>query len=117
MRRSFPLVAHKAAGYAALLLTLAALISAVLVSPTPAAAESTISCPAGTYDMLDWMTLDSDLNLSSGRNQQPAVHGSRVRQVLLGEGRARLPLGHSAVRLQLYLSVDHGTLVHSPGQL
>src|ERR1700681_2005895 len=24
-------------------------------------AESTISCPSGTYDMLDWMTLDSDL--------------------------------------------------------
>jgi hypothetical protein len=23
-------------------------------------AESTISCPAGQYDMLDWMTLDSD---------------------------------------------------------
>jgi hypothetical protein len=28
---------------------------------TMAHAESTISCPAGTYDMLDWMTLDSDL--------------------------------------------------------
>jgi hypothetical protein len=26
-----------------------------------AQAESTISCPAGQYDMLDWMTLDSDL--------------------------------------------------------
>lgn len=24
-------------------------------------AESTMSCPAGTYDMLDWMTLDSSL--------------------------------------------------------
>lgn len=28
---------------------------------TPANAETTISCPAGTYDMLDWMTLDSNL--------------------------------------------------------
>ncbi|MDP9162012.1 MAG: hypothetical protein M3O09_17530 [Acidobacteriota bacterium] len=26
-----------------------------------AQAESTISCPPGTYDMLDWMTMDSDL--------------------------------------------------------
>jgi hypothetical protein len=26
-----------------------------------AQAQSTISCPQGTYDMLDWMTLDSDL--------------------------------------------------------
>jgi len=24
-------------------------------------AESSISCPSGQYDMLDWMTLDSDL--------------------------------------------------------
>ena len=28
-------------------------------------AESTISCPSGTYDMLDWMTLDSDLRIKS----------------------------------------------------
>jgi hypothetical protein len=28
---------------------------------TLAHAESTMNCPAGTYDMLDWMTLDSDL--------------------------------------------------------
>ena len=32
-----------------------------LGSPTSSAAESTITCPPGTYDMLDWMTLDSDL--------------------------------------------------------
>lgn len=32
---------------------------------TPARAESTISCPAGTYDMLDWMTLDSNLRFSN----------------------------------------------------
>src|SRR5947209_9232127 len=32
-----------------------------LGSPVPAVAESTIACPSGTYDMLDWMTLDSDL--------------------------------------------------------
>ena len=29
-----------------------------------ASAEATMSCPAGTYDMLDWMTLDSDLRAS-----------------------------------------------------
>src|SRR5437899_11072225 len=26
--------------------------------------ESTISCPSGTHDMLDWMTMDSDLRSS-----------------------------------------------------
>jgi hypothetical protein len=30
-----------------------------------AQAESTISCPPGTYDMLDWMTMDSDLRSTS----------------------------------------------------
>ena len=30
----------------------------------PAQAESTMSCPAGTYDMLDWMTLDSNLRFT-----------------------------------------------------
>ena len=30
-------------------------------APVAAHAESTMSCPSGTYDMLDWMTLDSDL--------------------------------------------------------
>ncbi len=29
-----------------------------------ASAETTISCPAGTHDMLDWMTLDNDLRSS-----------------------------------------------------
>lgn len=42
------------------LLTLV-LIAAAIGSPQVAKAESTISCPAGTYDMLDWMTMDSDL--------------------------------------------------------
>ena len=37
------------------------LIIPALVFPQIARAESTISCPAGTYDMLDWMTMDSDL--------------------------------------------------------
>jgi hypothetical protein len=40
------------------LLFLAVWISA---GSTRAQAESTMNCPAGTYDMLDWMTLDSDL--------------------------------------------------------
>ncbi|MBO0912479.1 MAG: hypothetical protein J2P13_11860 [Acidobacteria bacterium] len=30
-----------------------------------AQAEATMNCPAGTYDMLDWMTLDSDLRATS----------------------------------------------------
>jgi hypothetical protein len=33
-------------------------------SAKSAQAEATISCPAGTYDMLDWMTLDSSLRSS-----------------------------------------------------
>ena len=61
MSRSFQPAVCKAARYAVSLLTLAALILAVVALPTPAAAESTINCPAGTYDMLDWMTMDSDL--------------------------------------------------------
>lgn len=32
-----------------------------LYHPTPANAEQTITCPPGQYDMLDWLTLDSDL--------------------------------------------------------
>ena len=39
----------------------ATLIIAALVSLQIARSESTISCPTGTYDMLDWMTMDSDL--------------------------------------------------------
>src|SRR5215469_10406622 len=39
----------------------ATFIIAALVFPQIARAESTISCPTGTYDMLDWMTMDSDL--------------------------------------------------------
>jgi len=31
------------------------------LNPRKSQAETTISCPAGTYDMLDWMTMDSDL--------------------------------------------------------
>ncbi len=33
----------------------------ILVCTKPAHAESTMNCPAGTYDMLDWMTLDSSV--------------------------------------------------------
>jgi len=31
------------------------------VAVRPALAETTMACPEGTYDMLDWMTLDSNL--------------------------------------------------------
>ena len=46
---------------AAFVLVSAAWCIFALGNATPANAESTISCPAGTYDMLDWMTLDSSL--------------------------------------------------------
>jgi hypothetical protein len=36
-----------------------------LIGTSLAHAESTISCPSGTYDMLDWMTMDSDLRSHS----------------------------------------------------
>lgn len=42
------------------LLCLAAMFGFSMTSK-PAQAEATMSCPAGTYDMLDWMTLDSNL--------------------------------------------------------
>ena len=35
------------------------------ISSKPAQAQSTIGCPSGTYDMLDWMTLDSNLRGSN----------------------------------------------------
>jgi hypothetical protein len=40
---------------------LAILLIGALAYATPARAEATIACPAGMYDMLDWMTLDADL--------------------------------------------------------
>ena len=39
-------------------------IVSVTFLPAPVKAESTINCPAGTVDMLDWMTLDADLRAS-----------------------------------------------------
>ena len=38
-----------------------AAVVAIFFSAKPAVAETTITCPTGTYDMLDWMTLDSNL--------------------------------------------------------
>jgi hypothetical protein len=46
---------------AALVLLSAAVIVAALGRATPATAETTIACPPGMYDMLDWMTMDADL--------------------------------------------------------
>lgn len=44
------------------LLTVAAVLWIGLFQiPNQAYAESTITCPSGEYDMLDWMTMDSDL--------------------------------------------------------
>src|SRR6266699_3881985 len=48
-----------------ILLIITSLILVCLGSPARAVAESTIACPPGTYDMLDWMTLDS--NMQSGK--------------------------------------------------
>lgn len=45
------------------LLCFAGLISFSLVA-VPAQAETTMACPDGTYDMLDWFTLDSNLRSS-----------------------------------------------------
>jgi hypothetical protein len=50
-----------ASPYTTSLFAAAVLALAVVASPAPASAESTMNCPLGTYDMLDWMTLDSDL--------------------------------------------------------
>jgi hypothetical protein len=43
------------------------LLSLIAIVPRKnlAYAESTISCPSGQYDMLDWMTLDSDIRGAS----------------------------------------------------
>jgi len=47
------------------LLAVAALLwIGLFLGATQARAESTISCPSGEYDMLDWMTMDSDLRSS-----------------------------------------------------
>ncbi|MCU1271107.1 MAG: hypothetical protein JWN74_2401 [Acidobacteriaceae bacterium] len=43
------------------LLLAATFLLVALGFPIRSVAESTISCPSGMYDMLDWMTLDSDL--------------------------------------------------------
>lgn len=43
-------------------LAAAMLLCAMLLATAPIAqAETTTICPSGTYDMLDWMTMDSDL--------------------------------------------------------
>ncbi|PYX10896.1 MAG: hypothetical protein DMG88_00845 [Acidobacteria bacterium] len=44
-----------------LILSAAFLLCFVFLRSDAAQAESTITCPSGTYDMLDWMTMDSDL--------------------------------------------------------
>ncbi len=53
--------ARNAATWTAIFILKIALLIAAVSYASPANAETTINCPAGTYDMLDWMTLDSDL--------------------------------------------------------
>src|SRR5213075_1096300 len=46
-------------------LAAAMLLCAMLLATAPIAqAETTTICPSGTHDMLDWMTMDSDLRSS-----------------------------------------------------
>jgi hypothetical protein len=67
-----------------------------------AKAESTTTCPAGTYDMLDWMTMDSDLRASYHMEgtSNPLYTIMESDKFLLGEGTVGLSLGHSTVRQQ-----------------
>jgi hypothetical protein len=51
---------RKTRGCAVLLLNIAASL-ALLAYATSARADTTIPCPSGTYDMLDWMTMDASL--------------------------------------------------------
>jgi hypothetical protein len=60
--RALARVARIFAPQTPMMLVIATLILVCLGSPTPSAPESTIACPPGTHDMLDWMTLDSDLS-------------------------------------------------------
>jgi hypothetical protein len=60
-RRALAIVARIFIAQASILLLATTLIILFVAYPTRSAAESTIACPSGTYDMLDWMTLDSDL--------------------------------------------------------
>ena len=48
-------------------------LAAFLLSNRKAAAESTVNCPAGTFDMLDWATMDSSLRgqYHMGGNSNP----------------------------------------------
>ena len=55
------LVTVKAIFFAAVMLLCFGLFPATNL----AHAESTMSCPSGTYDMLDWMTMDSSMRSSS----------------------------------------------------
>src|SRR5437879_6777440 len=85
-----------------ILLAIMTLILICLGAPTSSAAESTITCPPGTYDMLDWMTLDSNLRATYHM------------EVLLDQRRAGLSLGRSTLRQQVRLFVDHGALLDRP---
>lgn len=60
-RRRTDSATKRTAFRAALVLVIAAWCILALGNATSASAESTIYCPSGTYDMLDWMTLDSSL--------------------------------------------------------
>ena len=73
-----------------LLLTLTAAWLA-FQAPVRAHAEATVSCPAGEYDMLDWMTLDSDLRggkhmTGSANPLYTEIHGGKFYWTKGGNG-------------------------------
>ena len=60
-RRAIPHPRTKLLSWALIVLIKTALIIGVIGFATRAHAETTITCPVGMYDMLDWITLDADL--------------------------------------------------------
>src|SRR5260370_14561337 len=61
-RRALAVIARIFMPQPSMLLLATTLVTIISLGyPTRSVAESTMACPSGTYDMLDWMTLDSDL--------------------------------------------------------
>src|SRR6266404_6887042 len=96
-----------------ILLVITILILVCLGSPTRAVAESTIACPPGTYDMLDWMTLDSNLRTTYHMEgtSNPLYTNMQSGKFYWIKGGLGLSLGRSTLRQQVRLFVDHGTVL------
>lgn len=61
IERARPLVATTFQFRRGILFLHAAFMAIIFAGVSTAHAETTIACPPGTYDMLDWMTMDADL--------------------------------------------------------